>query len=161
MQRLLGTEPGLLPAFGVRAQVPLSNGNVDRTEVDFCLGDLLLEAKLTETSFQTARPSLVLRYRDLDTCFSSEDLPRTMSGDFQSYQLVRGVLAAYALDSRFGVIIDRRRSDLVERWFEVLRAVRSSTLRSRLQLLDWQELAAAAPATVRRFLSGKYGIEST
>ena len=160
VQRLLATEPRLVPAFGVRAQVPLSNGTVDRTEVDLRLGDLLLEAKLTETSFQTARPSLLLRYRDLDACFSVEDLPRTVAGDFQSYQLVRGVLAAYALDCRFAVILDCRRSDLLERWFEILRAVRSSSLRSRLQLLSWQELAMASSTAVRRFLLDKYGIEA-
>ena len=156
--RLLGTGPGHIPTFGVRAQVPLASGNLDRTEIDLRLGDLLLEAKLTETGFQTARPSLVLRYRDLDACFSLEDLPRTPAGGFESYQLVRGVLAAHALDTRFAVILDRRRSDLGERWFEVLRAVRSSSPRSRLQLLTWQELAAVIPATVQRFLSDKYGI---
>ena len=160
VQRLLGTEPGPVPAFGVRAEVPLSTGNVDRTEIDLRLGDLLLEAKLTETSFQTARPALVLRYRDLNACFSVEDLPRTSTGDFQSYQLLRGVLAAHALDCRFAVLLDHRRPDLVERWFEVLRAVRSCSLSSRLQLLSWQELASAAPATVQRFLADKYGIEA-
>ncbi len=158
--RLLGTGQGPLPAFGTRANVPLSTGNVDRTEIDLRLGDLLLEAKLTETSFQTARPSLVLRYRDLNCCFFAEDLPRTPTGDFQSYQLVRGVLAAHAVDCRFAVLLDRRRSDLIERWFEVLRAVRSSSLRNRLQLLSWQELASSASVTVQRFLLEKYGIEA-
>ena len=160
IERLLGTEPKSIPTFGIRAQVPFSSGGVDRSEIDLRLGDLLLEAKLTETGFQTARPSLVHQYRDLDTCFSLEDLPRTPAGDFQSYQLLRSVLAAYTLDSRFAVILDRRRYDLLERWFEVLRAVRSSSLRSRLQLLSWQEVAAAAPTIVQRFLSTKYGIEA-
>ena len=158
--RLLGNEPESVPTFGIRAHIPFVNGKVDRTEVDLRLGDLLVEAKLTETSFQTARPSLMLRYRDLDTCFSLEDLPRTDAGNFKSYQLVRGVLAAYALDSRFAVILDRRRSDLLECWLEVLCAVKSSSLRSRLQVLSWQELAAATPNPVRQFLSDKYGIEA-
>ena len=156
--RLLGNQPGHLPAFGVRANIPLCGGMSDRTELDLQLGDLILEAKLTETGFQTARPSLVSRYRDLDACFSVEDLPRTATGDFQSYQLLRGVLAAHALDCRFAVVLDRRRTDLVDRWFDVLRAVRSSDLRSRLQLVNWQELAAAAPLALRRFLEAKYGI---
>lgn len=158
LQRLLCVSAASVPAFGVRAAVPLCTGNVDRTEMDLCLGDLLLEAKLTETGFQTARPSLVLRYRDLNACFSVEDLPRTAAGHFQSYQLLRGVLAAHASDQRFAVVLDRRRSDLIERWFEVLCAVRSGNLRSRLQLVSWQELAAASPRTVRLFLAEKYGI---
>lgn len=157
---LLGTNAGLLPSFGLRAQVPLASGSADRTEVDLHLGDLLLEAKLTESSFQTARPELVLRYRDLELCFHLDELPRTGTGEFQSYQLLRGVLAASAHGCRFAVLLDRRRVDLVDRWFEVLRAVRSCDLRSRLQLLSWQEFATASPPTVRRFLAQKYGIES-
>ena len=158
--RLLGVDAGLVPLFGERAQVPLAHGTVDRTEVDVRLGDLLLEAKLTESGFQTARPGLVKRYRDVDLCFDEDELPRTATGDFQSYQLLRGVLAASALNCRFAVVLDRRRTDLVERWFEVLRAVRGSDLRSRLQMVSWQELAVAAPETVRTFLAGKYGIEA-
>lgn len=156
--RLLGNQPGYLPAFGVRAHIPLSSDHADRTELDLQLGDLLIEAKLTETGFQTARPALVSRYRDLDVCFFVEELPRTATGDFESYQLLRGVLAAYALNSRFAVVLDHRRGDLIERWFDVLRAVRSSDLRSHLQLVSWQELATAAPSAVRTFLEAKYGI---
>jgi hypothetical protein len=157
--RLLGTAAGLSPSFGVRAEVPLRNGDADRTELGLRLDDLLLEAKLTETGFQTARPGLVMRYRDLELCFEPDELPRTPTADFDSYQLLRGVLAAHALDCRFAVVLDRRRTDLVERWFAVLRAVHSSDLRSRLQLLSWQELASASPTAVRHFLACKYGIE--
>ena len=156
--RLLGNQPGLLPTFGVRARLSLLNGRADRTELDLQLGDLVLEAKLTESGFQTARPELVSRYSDLEACFFVEELPRTVTGDFQSYQLLRGVLAAHALGCRFAVVLDRRRNDLIERWFEVLRAVRSSDLRSRLQLVSWQELAGVAPTAVRSFLEAKYGI---
>ncbi len=47
--RLLGVDAGLRPEFGVRVQTPLAKAGVDRTEVDMQLGDLLVEAKLTET----------------------------------------------------------------------------------------------------------------
>lgn len=158
--RLLGVDAGLVPQFGERVGVPFANGTVDRTEVDVRLGDLLVEAKLTESGFQTARPGLLARYRDLDVCFEKEELPRTATGEFQSYQLVRGVLAAYAMDCRFAVVLDVRRTDLIERWFEVLRAVRGSDLRSRLQMVSWQELAGVSPGRMRRFLADKYGIEA-
>ncbi len=158
--RILGMEAGLLPTFGLRALVPLASGSVDRTEVDLRLGDLLLEAKLTEVGFQTARPALVRRYRDLEVCFDLADLPRTPTGDFESYQLLRGILAASAHGCRFALALDRRRVDLVDRWFEVLRAVRSCDLRGRLQLFTWQEFSAASPPTVRHFLAEKYGIEA-
>jgi hypothetical protein len=48
----------------------------DRTEIDLQLGNLFLEAKLTESNFQTAAPRLIERYRDLETVFDLTRLPR-------------------------------------------------------------------------------------
>ncbi len=48
----------------------------DRTEIDLQLGDLFVEAKLTESNFQTAAPRLTERYRDLETIFDPHRLPR-------------------------------------------------------------------------------------
>ena len=154
---LLGLAPGRHAEFGVRANIPLGKGE-DRTEIDLIVDDLLIEAKLTETSFQTARRTLVDRYRDLHTVFAVEDLPRTAAGEFDNYQLIRGVLAAYARGARFALLCDGRRHDLMERWFGVMRAVRGYELRSRLQLVTWQEIARESPATLQRFLREKYGI---
>jgi hypothetical protein len=50
----------------------------DRTEIDLTLGPLFLEAKLTESDFQTAAPALIARYRDLETVFDVERLPRKL-----------------------------------------------------------------------------------
>ena len=44
---------------------PLRNGKTDRTEIDMKLGDLMVEAKRTETDFQTAPLKMIERYRDL------------------------------------------------------------------------------------------------
>jgi hypothetical protein len=59
VRALLGAEPGLSPCFGYKARVPLANGRFDRTEVNLRVGDLLIEAKLTESDFQSA-PKVVL-----------------------------------------------------------------------------------------------------
>jgi hypothetical protein len=48
----------------------------DRTEIDLQLGNLFVEAKLTESNFQTAAPRLIERYRDLETVFDLARLPR-------------------------------------------------------------------------------------
>ena len=154
----LGIEPGTAAEFGVPARVPLTRGGADRTEIDLRLGDLLIEAKLTEQNFQTARASLVERYLDLEEVFDVEQLPRTASGEFESYQLIRGVLASHAHGGHFAVLCDGRRHDLIERWFAVLRAVSGAALRNRLRLVTWQELAASVPSTLSRFLQEKYGI---
>ena len=163
LRDLLGLEAKVMAEFGVRLGVPLRAGvqggtGLDRTETDLRLGDLLLEAKLTETDFQSPPARLVQRYRDPDEVFDVADLPRSPTHAFAGYQLIRGTLAAHAHGARFAVLCDARRVDLAEQWFAVLRAVRSAALRSRLQLVTWQELAATTPLRLRQFLSAKYGI---
>ncbi len=76
---------------------------------------------------------------------------------YASYQLIRNVLAAHASGSSFCVMHDARRPDLGEAWFEVMAAVKSSTLRVRLKVLTWQELAALLPDALQEFLDQKYG----
>ncbi|HEX7157993.1 MAG TPA: hypothetical protein VF214_03180 [Edaphobacter sp.] len=156
---LLGVEGGLSPEFGFRPQVPLNNGRFDRTEVDMRLGDVLFEAKLTETGFQTAPLRLLLRYRDFEEVFDTDELPR-QTEKVRGYQLIRGILAAYASDRSYVLLCDVRRADLMEQWFSVLRAVRSYSFRSRLRVLNWQDLTVALPARLRTFLESKYGISA-
>jgi hypothetical protein len=130
----------------------------DRTEIDLQLGTLFLEAKLTESNFQTAAPRLIERYRDLEIIFDLTRLPRKPTGVIQGYQLIRNVLAAYASDAGFCVLCDTRRRDLIEIWYSVLSAVHSYTFATRLKLLTWQELATTLPQDLQRFLEAKYGI---
>ncbi len=155
--RLLGIERGLQPEFGFRPAIPFKSGRVDRTEVDMRLDSLLVEAKLTEGNFQRAPLRLLARYRELERVFDVARLP-VRDEVAHSYQLIRSVLAADASGGSFVVFCDRRRSDLMERWFEILQAVVDASLRTRLGLITWQEISAAAPERVRRFLEEKYGI---
>ena len=76
VSKALGIEDDAAPLFGWKARVPFANGRFDRTEVDMHLGTLLVEAKLTEGTFQTREPALVESYRDLDVVFDRELLPR-------------------------------------------------------------------------------------
>jgi hypothetical protein len=154
---LLGVEEGSMPEFGFKPRTPLHGGKRDNTEIDMRLGDLLLEAKLTEFGFQTARPELIARYRDVGAAFDVADLPMR-DGRYLGYQLIRGVLAAYASEGSFCVCCDARRPALVEMWYRVLRAVQPAELRCRLKLLTWQELCAAVPRGLQDFLGEKYGI---
>jgi len=153
---LLGVPPGQAPQFGFKPRIPLRDGKLDRTEIDMKLGDLLVEAKLTESDFQTAPLRLLERYQHLDEVFDCGWMQHRER--IPGYQLIRGVLAAHATGGAFCVLCDARRSDLVENWYAVICTVRSCTLRCRLQLLTWQELARLLPQTLQRFLAMKYGI---
>ncbi|HKD80557.1 MAG TPA: hypothetical protein VKH81_12745 [Candidatus Angelobacter sp.] len=154
---LLGTDIGDVPEFGFRPHVPLLSGAKERTEVDMKLGSVLFEAKLTEGDFQIQGPSTVEQYRDFREAFDCFLLPRR-GRDYVSYQLLRNVLAAYALNLQFCVLIDARRPDLLEQWYGIIRSVAPTDLRTRCKILTWQELACCLPATLERFLSAKYGI---
>jgi len=77
---------------------------------------------------------------------------------YESYQLIRNVLAAHATGASFCVLYDARRPDLREAWFEVMAAVKSAEPRVRLKVMTWQELAAYLPEKLQEFLDVKYGI---
>lgn len=157
---VLGTEADCIPEFGFLPRVPLLSGAVERTEIDMKLGDTLFEAKLTEGDFQVQRAELVEGYRDLAEVFETDRLRRAGT-KYLSYQLVRNVLAAYALDLAFCTLLDARRPDLLEDWYSIVSSVRSSTLRSRCKVLTWQELTVSLPSGLQQFLDEKYGIRAS
>src|SRR4029079_15602158 len=76
VRRMLGVTGEDEPIFGWKARVPLRNGRVDRTEVDMRWGDLLVEAKLTESDFQCREGKIVEAYRDFDEVFDRDLLPK-------------------------------------------------------------------------------------
>ena len=156
---LLGLENAAVPEFGFKARVPLLGGKFDRTEVDMRLGSLLVEAKLTESDFQSREKSIVESYRDFVEVFDRKALPQTKDC-YLSYQLIRNVLAAQANGSAFCVLCDGRRFDLLQAWYEIMRCVRSVDLRLRSKVLTWQELAAVLPRRLQEFLEEKYGIRA-
>jgi hypothetical protein len=157
LRALMGVSGGERIEFGVRSAASLERGLVNTTEIDMRIGDLLVEAKLTEADFQFGALRLVERYVDFDRVFDRERLEVTRLG-LRSYQLVRGVLAAYAMDGRFCVFCDGRRVDLIEDWLRVMGAVRSLEVQSRLRLVTWQEIATVVPKRLREFMADKYGI---
>ena len=194
------------PQFGWKARVPLKNKRVDRTEVDMRWGDLLIEAKLTESGFQCHEAHIVEAYRDIDAVFDRDLLPRVQirirrrrqavefaeeftqeweppcdgaedvarefhdeiearadveqpwQPGYVNYQLIRNVLAAYAVGANFCVIHDERRPDLRESWFQLMTAVKSAEMRVRCKALTWQELVPYLPGQLGDFLEVKYGI---
>jgi len=154
---MLGTESGDLPEFGFKPRIPLTSGFVERTEIDMKLGTVLFEAKLTESDFQTQKAAIVEGYRDLKEVFECRNLPR-QGQDYVSYQLLRNVLAAHALNVQFCVLLDARRPDLIEHWYRIMKCIRSTDIRTRCKVLTWQELACCLPAALQRFLDVKYGI---
>jgi hypothetical protein len=160
VRAMLGVESNAVPEFGFKPRTPLQRGRRDNTEIDMRVDNLLVEAKLTESDFQSARFDLIHRYRGLERVFDLSEL--SMRNDrYSGYQLIRGTLAAYATDCSFCVFCDARRPDLVEAWYGIMSAVCLFELRCRLKLLTWQELATFLPEGLQQFLAAKYGIFPT
>jgi hypothetical protein len=157
VSRMLGLEPGNLPEFGFLPRVPLVTRATERTEIDMKLGTMLFEAKLTESDFQIQRADLVEQYRDFREIFECHLLPRAEE-KYVSYQLIRNILAVHSLGLDFCTLLDARRPDLIEAWYNIVRSIRSAELRSRCKVLTWQELTVCLPAALQNFLSVKYGI---
>jgi len=157
IRRILGLEAGKLPEFGFMPRVPLCSEATERTEIDMKLGDMLFEAKLTEADFKTQRAELVEGYRDFRDVFERRNLPK-LGKKYVSYQLIRNVLAAHALNFDFCTLLDARRPDLLEDWYNIVRCIRSATLRARCKVLTWQELSLCLPHALQSFLEKKYGV---
>jgi hypothetical protein len=155
---LLGIDIASRPRFGIVPGVPLKSGRTDRTEIDLQIGNLFIEAKLTESGFQQAQLKTLERYAHFEAVFDVGRLPWNASGNTAGYQLIRNVLAAYATDSSFCVLADSRRRDLAEVWYSVMSAVQLPGFSWRLKLLTWQELANTLPPALQCFLEAKYGI---
>ena len=143
--------------FGVDGNVPLRNGKLDKTELDMRVGNIICEAKLTESDFTRKRAKVVEAYRDFDDVFDPSLLP-AVEGEYENYQLIRNVLAAVAHACHFVLLCDGRRPDLLHQWWTVHTAIRSPDLRARCHFLLWQEVAESCPSPLREYLREKYGL---
>jgi hypothetical protein len=117
----------------------------------------LVEAKLTESDFTSKAKEQVFRYSALREVFEVGLLPADEES-FHGYQLIRNVLAAAQGGRRLIVLLDYRRPDLLEEWWQVHAATSASGLRARCGVRFWQQLAAAAEPHHRDLLEQKYGI---
>ena len=156
--RILGTTPvDAIPQFGYPALIQRSHQSPDSTEVDMLLGDTFVEAKLTEGDFTSKSKEMVLRYAALQQVFDVDLLPSDEQ-NFCSYQLIRNVLAAAQHGKKLIVLVDFRRPDLLEHWWQVHAAISAGELRKRCGVRFWQQLTAAADPHHRGLLQQKYGI---
>lgn len=133
----------LLPRLEIRA-------TRRRTAVEFA------EEFTQEWEEPTPDPELALQFQQEIVARARQAEPAEPG--YRGYQLIRNVLAAHAEGCSFCVLHDERRADLREAWFAVMAAVKSADLRTRCQVLTWQELAPLLPEDLQEFLDLKYGI---
>jgi len=155
---LLGVTPGAVPKFGEKARIKLSDGSVDRTELDMQLGKVNVEAKLTEGDFTEKAKAKVKQYADFAKTFET-NLLSSVGDSYLHYQLIRNVLAVAPFEEQhFVLVLDARRPDLLRGWWNVHTAIKDASLRARCRFVFWQELAEAAQPKLRNFLKEKYAL---
>jgi len=145
------------PEFGVKAKLPLIDESPDATEIDMRVGGIVFEAKLTEKDFTSRPVAHVQRYSGLATHFDLSALPST-GAEIGGYQLIRNVLAGADKNATLIVLLDQRRPDLLQEWWQIHSAIKDIALRLRCGFRTWQEVASVSPGALREFLARKYGL---
>lgn len=125
------------------------------TEIDLKIGNHIFEAKLTENTFTTKPKSVVHSYKDFDKVFEESNL-LTQKGDILQYQLIRNILTAYKYDFNFSILIDSTRIDLIKEFINVLKSIKIYDLRSRINILTWQEIIDMCGSKLKVYIQEKY-----
>jgi len=147
-----------LPEFGWQARLK-KTGTQDNTEIDMKMGDILIEAKLTEPDFQEISITEMLKYDDFMIVFDTNHLIQN-NRKYLNYQIIRNILAAYQWNFRYYLICDIRRPDLIRNYLNTLICVKNISIRKRCNLVTWQEIAIFCGKEIRNFLYEKYGINN-
>jgi hypothetical protein len=144
------------PKFGVNPGIENHNSP---SEIDMILGDVIYEAKLTETDFTTKDLQTVLRvYPEMEDVF---DLEYLSEGDsVKHYQLLRNIYAVHRSETinEFKLLLDYRRPDLLHCLLDVIKTIRNDELRRKCGFITWQQIARTVGQDLKDFLRLKYGI---
>lgn len=132
----------------------------DFTEVDINLKDEIIgECKLTEEDFTSKVKSEVEYYASFKEVFHIHKLPQSQS-EYYNYQLIRNILAAKQHKCRFILFCDMRRPDLAKSFFQTVCCIKDDflELRTKCEIIYWQDLAQVVGKDLKDFLNEKYGI---
>lgn len=149
--------------FGFKAKV-IKGGydypEPDFTEVDIYFKDEIIgECKLTEEGFTSKEKSEVEYYAAFKEVFHTHKLHQSIS-EYSNYQLIRNILAAKQHKCRFILFCDIRRPDLAKSFFQTVCCIKDEylELRTKCEIIYWQDLAQVIGKDLQDFLKEKYGI---
>ncbi len=145
------------PNFGYKPGVEKDGGKPDDTEIDMKLKNMYIEAKLTESDFTKKDKSIVESYDKFEEVFEKNYLEQD-SNKYYKYQLIRNILAAYQDGVNFILLCDARRPDLIRDFYLTVRCVKNVSLRSRCNIIFWQEVCKCVGGNLKPFLIEKYGL---
>jgi len=144
-------------SFGFPGLVHINGRKQDSTEIDMAFGNVICEAKLTESDFTQQESCIVERYDNLQEEFHVESLPK-FNDNYANYQAIRNLLAAIQYDKKHFLLCDERRPDLVRSYMETVACLRSVKHRKKCRVVFWQEIASSCGISLRDWLKEKYCI---
>jgi hypothetical protein len=153
----LSDTKGIIPDFGYKPGVNKNGGKPDDTEIDMKLDNIYIEAKLTESDFTKKEKSIVESYDNFGEVFERDYLEH-YSNKYLNYQLIRNILAAYQDKYNFILLCDARRPDLIREFYLTVRCIKDVSLRSRCNIVLWQEVCKCVGGDLKPFLIEKYGL---
>tara|TARA_R110000868_G_scaffold131418_2_gene341471 strand:- start:24400 stop:25203 length:804 start_codon:yes stop_codon:yes gene_type:complete len=146
--------------FGFLAKVQKTANGIlydDATEVDVFFNKCIVECKLTESDFTSKNKEIVNQYSDFEKTFHTDKLVQSDT-KFFNYQLIRNILAAKQYDGRFILICDMRRPDLAKSFLQTISCIKDIDLRTKCEIIYWQDIAKVVGRELQSFLDKKYGI---
>lgn len=149
--------------FGFNPKIQKTVNNkieYDSTEVDVFINNSIIgECKLTESDFTSKSKNVVEQYKEFKNVFYFDKLLQDENQYF-NYQLIRNILAANQHDCRFILFCDMRRPDLAKSFYQTIRCIKDDylNLRTRCEIIYWQDIAHVVGADLKKFLNEKYGI---
>ena len=158
-RKLIGVDSFEDLTFGYHPEFP-NEAYRRGTEIDLKIGDrVYIESKLTERDFTAKDKKIVMGYSEFSKVFVTEILPKTDT-KYENYQLIRNILAIWkqSTSTRFVLLCDGRRPDLLRRFAQTVCAIRDAGLRARCSVFFWQELAGCVGDDLKEFLAAKYGL---
>ena len=160
--------PNILKWKSIRNLLSISeNANIDfgwnpsfanetkhKTEIDMLIENTIFEAKLTEANFTKKEFQIVSSYPKVKEIF---DIGVLMENEkVTNYQLIRNILAAEKYDFNFYVLLDERRSDLIQSFYKVKSAIKVKSLSDRCKFVTWQEITSCLGKGLKQFITEKY-----
>ncbi len=121
------------------------------------INNVLFESKLTENSFTQKRKDVVESYDWFDIVFNRRYLHQDQT-HYENYQLIRNILAAYEHNCSFCLLCDARRPDLIREFHLTVRCIKDIDVRSKCNVVFWQEIVERVEPALRAFLCKKYGL---
>ena len=147
----------VLPQLFCAAPLKIRDSSLDPTSIDLLVGDTFVQTATTERDFTRQRVDVVEKYLYFQEAFHASELRRA-DDKYLSFRVIRNLLAAYQYRKRHALLCDRRRTDLIEAYYNTVEALRDDALRSQCRVVFWQDLLSGIDSDISNFIETRFNL---